>query len=126
MPNTTNIFEQKPDFDTLGGRLSRAREASGMSLKDLAWRLGVKKATVQIWESDRAEPGSHRLTTLAGLLQVSLSWILHGVGTGPSEPHEQVFEAADSQLQRLRMLHAETGALIARLESDLHRLGAVR
>ena len=127
MPNTTNIFEQKPDFDTLGGRLSRAREASGMSLTDLAWRLGVKKATVQIWESDRAEPGSHRLTTLAGLLQVSLSWILHGVGIGPSEPHEEeAVESADSQLQRLRMLHAETGALIARLQNDLNRLGAVR
>jgi HTH-type transcriptional regulator, cell division transcriptional repressor len=126
VPNTTNIFEQKPDFDTLGGRLSRAREASGMSLKDLAWRLGVKKATVQIWESDRAEPGSHRLTMLAGLLQVSLSWLLHGVGTGPSELHDdEAVEAADSQLQRLRKLHAETGDLIARLQNDLNRLNAV-
>ena len=127
MPNTTNIFEQEPDNDTLGGRLCRAREATEMSIKELAWRLGVKKTTIQMWESDRSEPGSHRLANLAGLLNVSLSWILHGVGAGPAERRDEQSDSAEAQLRRLRTLHEETGSLIARLQSDLdYRLSAMR
>lgn len=126
MPNTTNIYEQTPDLDTTGGRLSRAREASGLSVRQLAWRLGVKISTINAWESDRSEPGSHRLPNLAGLLNVSLSWILHGVGSGPTlfrdDENVESVESADS-LQRLRTLHVETGHLISRLQSDLERLG---
>ncbi|MGB3388614.1 MAG: helix-turn-helix transcriptional regulator, partial [Pseudaminobacter sp.] len=87
MPNTTNIYEEIPDMDTMGGRLSRAREASGISVKQLAWRLGVKISTIQAWESDRSQPGAHRMNMMAGMLNVSLSWILHGVGIAPTE-HE--------------------------------------
>ena len=82
-------------------------------------------ATVKAWESDRSQPGSHRLTILAGLLQVSLSWILHGVGTAPSDS-EATVEAAvmNSQIERLRHLHAETGQIIDRLQTDIDRLSA--
>ena len=125
MPNTTNIYEEPPDFDTTGGRLSRARDASGLSIRQLAWRLGVKTETIDAWESDRSEPGSHRLPNLAGLLNVSLSWILHGVGSGPAIGRDdESVESTGSQLQRLRTLHAETGHLISRLQSDLDRLDA--
>lgn len=125
MSDATNIYEEKPDLDTIGGRLSRARDASGLTVKELAWRLGVKMATVNAWESDRTQPGSHRLTILAGLLQVSLSWILHGVGTAPSESETSVESAAmNSQIDRLRLLHAETGQIIDRLQSDIDRLSA--
>ena len=124
MPNTMNIYEETPDLDTTGGRLSRAREASGLSVRQLAWRLGVKINTINAWESDRSEPGSHRLPNLAGLLNVSLSWILHGVGSGPTLYKEiDTVESTDSQLQRLRTLHVETGHLISRLQNDLERLG---
>ena len=125
MSDATNIYDEKPDLDTIGGRLSRARDASGLTVKELAWRLGVKMATVKAWESDRSQPGSHRLTILAGLLQVSLSWILHGVGTAPSDS-EATVEAAgmNSQIERLRHLHAETGQIIDRLQTDIDRLSA--
>lgn len=132
MSDTTNIFEERPDMDTVGGRLSRAREASGLSIKELAWRLGVKMATVKGWESDRAQPSSHRLTMLAGLLQVSLSWILHGVGIGPSEEIdlEDAPDTAQSEmndrLAKLRMLHVETGMLIEKLKGEFDRMAAVR
>lgn len=124
MPDTTNIFEENPDFDTFGGRLSRARDASGLSVKDLAWRLGVKIATINAWETDRSQPGSHRLANLSGLLNVSLSWLLHGVGTGPADPDQDPSaEAFGEQLARLKLLHAETGQLIGRIQNDLDRLG---
>lgn len=126
MPNTTNIYEEIPDMDTMGGRLSRAREASGISVKQLAWRLGVKISTIQAWESDRSQPGAHRMNMMAGMLNVSLSWILHGVGIAPTE-HEfdesddETLEAVGAQIIRLKRLHAETGNLIDRLEDGMAR-----
>jgi transcriptional regulator with XRE-family HTH domain len=121
--DTTNIFEESPDIDTFGGRLSRAIDASELTTKDLARRLGVRKATVHAWETDRSQPGSHRLTKLAGMLGVSLSWLLHGVGIGPSEPSEdEAAEAVGEQLARLKLLHLETGQLIGRIQGDLDRL----
>ena len=126
MPNTTNIYDEIPDLDTIGGRLSRAREASGQSIKQVAWRLGVKMSTVQAWESDRAQPGAHRLNTLSGILNVSLSWVLHGIGTGPTEIEDdeddfETGERVEAQLNRLKLLHAETGNLIERIQNDMER-----
>lgn len=129
MSDTTNIFEEQPDRDTVGGRISRAREASSLSARDLAWRLGVTLATVKGWESDRAQPSSHRLANLAGLLKVSLSWILHGVGIGPSEDDdiaETAGEDVAAQLARLRLLHVETGSLIEQLRGEVDRMAAAR
>ena len=121
MSDTTNIYEEMPDGDTVGGRISRARNARGLSVKDVAWRLGVKMATVNAWERDRSEPAAHRLTNLAGLLNVSLSWILYGVGSAPNDSAPDR-EAASIQIERLRTLHAETGLIIEKLQSDLERL----
>ncbi|TIP07587.1 helix-turn-helix domain-containing protein [Mesorhizobium sp.] len=127
MTDTTNIYEEMPDLDTSGGRLSRAREASGLSVKQLAWRLGVKMATINAWESDRSQPGSHRLANLSGILDVSISWILHGVGTAPSEPESgEMAESLNSKLCRLKLLHAETGHLISRVQDEMERLDAGR
>ena len=119
-----NIFEQTPDMDTMGGRLSRARETAGLTAKELAWRLGVKVTTVNGWERDRAHPAMHRLSTLSGLLNVSISWLLHGVGTSPAEPLERISaEKVAGQLEKLTSLHAETGELIGRITEELDNLG---
>lgn len=131
MSDTTNIFEEEPDNDTFGGRLSRAREASGLGVKELAWRLGVKVATINAWESDRSQPGSHRLATLAGLLQVSLSWILHGIGIGPSDDMANDLDGETGRemtddLRRLRLLHVETGMLIEKLRGEFDRIASAR
>jgi transcriptional regulator with XRE-family HTH domain len=115
-----NIYEQKPDLDTMGGRLSRARDAAGLTAKDLAWRLGVKVATVNAWERDRSQPATHRLNMLSGLLGVSISWLLHGVGTSPVDPLERLTaEKISDQLEKLKSLHAETGELIVQITHEL-------
>ena len=124
MSDTANIFDHEPDFDTFGGRLQRAREASDLSVKDLAWRLGVMTKTVQGWECDRDQPSSHRMTKLAGLTNVSLSWLMHGIGEGPTDDTSDGALPADvdRQLTELRQLHAQTGQLIGKIQSDLDRL----
>ena len=121
MSDATNIYEEKPDLDTIGGRLSRARDASGLTVKELAWRLGVKMATINAWESDRCAARLASADHSGGLLQVSLSWILHGVGTAPSETDETIESGRDEQRRSTGsgLLHAETGQIIDRLQTDI-------
>ena len=121
MNDATNIYEQTPDDDTRGGRLTRAREARALTTRDLAWKLGVRQSTVTKWESDRSVPSSHRLSILAGLLDVSLSWLLHGVGTGPLETDEEDQPAMAEHVRSLIELQTRTADLLKRIEKDIVR-----
>jgi len=71
--------------DTLGGRIVHAREAQDLTTSQLARRLGVKTSTLHGWENDRSEPRPNRLLTLAGILNVSPTWLLTGGGTSPTD-----------------------------------------
>lgn len=68
----------------LGGRISHAREAQGLSLAQAARRLGVKSTTLRSWETGESDPRANKLATLAGVLGVTPSWLLTGVGLGPT------------------------------------------
>ncbi|MEO3999026.1 helix-turn-helix transcriptional regulator [Mesorhizobium sp. CAU 1732] len=123
MPNTTTIYSEIPDTDTLGGRLSRARDATDLSVAQLARRIGVQASTIQAWESDRSQPRANRLSMLAGVLNVSLSWLLHGIGTSPNEDTTpQMAESVAIQLDRLKRLHGETASIIQQIERDIGKL----
>lgn len=120
---TDTIFQDTPDKDTLGGRLSRARDASGMSAAQFARRLGVKTATVQAWENDRSEPRANRLSMVAGLLNVGVPWLLHGVGNAPvDDPRIDAVTVLRGQLEKARTAYAELGAHLDRIEEELKRL----
>lgn len=80
---TTDISMKTGDFDSLGGRLSRAREHHNVSLSEVAELVGVEDKTLQAWETDRCVPRSNRLTMLAGILGASPSWLLFGRGASP-------------------------------------------
>ena len=69
--------------DTLGGRIVYAREAAELTTSQFARRLGVKTATLHGWETDRAEPRPNHLMTMAGMLNVSPTWLLTGAGESP-------------------------------------------
>ena len=71
-----------PETATFGDRLSAAIEKSGMTQKLVAKRLGIKLVTLKSWEQDISEPRANRLSMLAGLLGVSVMWLLHGEGDG--------------------------------------------
>lgn len=119
----TTIFEDKPDIDTLGGRLSRARDATGMSAAQFARRLGVKTSTVQAWENDRSEPRANRLSMIAGFLNVSVPWLLHGVGAAPAnDPRVDAVTVLRGQLEKARAAHQETATHLDRIEEELKRL----
>jgi len=120
--DTVHIYTDSPDGDTMGGRLSRARDAVGFSVSELARRLGVKATTIQAWESDRSQPRANRLAMLAGVLNVSLSWLLHGVGVSPAdESRSELVNAVSANLKRIRKLQDETNRLVTQIEADLAR-----
>lgn len=73
------------DAATFGDRVAAAREAQGLSQKNLSKKLGIGLKTLEGWENDMAEPRANKLQMLAGVLNVSLSWILTGDGQAPED-----------------------------------------
>ncbi|MGI9368691.1 MAG: helix-turn-helix domain-containing protein [Ruegeria sp.] len=116
-----------PEAATFGDRVAGAREAANMSQAQLARRLGVKKATIAAWENDLSEPRANRLSMMAGMLNVSIMWLLTGEGDGMDAPRE--IEAGDVELAALAAeLRAVRGELreaaerAARVEKKLRLL----
>ncbi len=82
-PGTGLPAELDDDERQIGRRLAEAREAAGLSRRELADHLGVKESTIAKWESGERSPRGQRVSKLAGILGVSLSWILVGRGVEP-------------------------------------------
>ena len=89
------------DTATLGDRITGAREAAGLSQTELARRLGVRLATIRAWEDDQADPRANKLQMLAGLLGVSIMWLLTGKGDGLDSPAQNA-PLPDDLLAQLR------------------------
>lgn len=107
-----------PEASTFGDRLAGAREQAGLSQSDLARRLGVRATTVQKWEDDHSEPRANRLSMLAGLLNVSIMWLINGEGEGLETPEEGMAPSDD-----MRALMTEMRALRSALLQDAEKLG---
>lgn len=123
MPTSNTIFENVADTDTLGSRILRAREAAGLSVGDCARNLGVKKTTIESWEADRSEPRAHHLVRVAGMLGVSPSWVLGGVGPAPSDTTiSDEIKLIRQQLAQMKATRDQTTQAIEGIERALERL----
>jgi transcriptional regulator with XRE-family HTH domain len=70
---------------TFGARLRAAREASGLTQEKLAHETNVTTSSVSKYERDElTNPTVESVIALANRLDVSLDWLLRGVGRGPS------------------------------------------
>ncbi|XDA97617.1 helix-turn-helix transcriptional regulator [Sulfitobacter sp. LCG007] len=111
-----------PDTATFGDRMTGAREAAGMSQSDLARRLGVRLETLRAWEEDTSEPRANRLSMIAGVLNVSMPWLLTGQGEGIEAPEEGDKADALPLLHELRELRSDMlnrAEQLGRLEKKL-------
>ena len=121
-PNDAGWFSD--EAATFGDRLAGAREAAGHTQAKFAKQVGVKTVTMQSWENDLKEPRANRLTLLAGMLGVSLVWLLTGEGDGPDEPTTLQTDDADiavvlAQMRKLRTEMARAAQDMGRLEKQL-------
>ncbi|MFY9211637.1 MAG: helix-turn-helix domain-containing protein [Aestuariivita sp.] len=119
-----------PDTATFGDRVAGARDAAGLSQGQLARTLGVRKDTVQAWEEDRSEPRANKLSSMAGVLNVSIMWLLTGQGEGMNEPPSETLLATDLKgvLADIRNLRSELAAAESRagaIEGRLCRLAGL-
>lgn len=113
-----------PDTATFGDRLAAAREVADMTQAELARRLGVRVSTLRSWENDLSEPRANRLSMMAGLLNVSMMWLINGQGEGLDAPLEEATlpSSAHDILNELRELRTDMQARVeqmGRLEKKL-------
>ena len=112
------------DTATFGDRLAGARDAAGLDQKGLADKLGVKLAVFKAWEDDLKAPRAYRWQQLAGIVGVSMSWLLTGEGDGPEAPDDDVPMNGDlvdllAEMRALRGQIAQSGEKLGRLEKRL-------
>ena len=127
MTDTANDDWFSEERATFGDRLAAAREAASLTQKGLAKRLGVKAKTISAWENDVTEPRANRLQMLAGLLNVSLMWLLNGEGEGVDPPGSEPALTHDAraallELRELRGDIDDASHRLARLEKHLRKL----
>ena len=113
-----------PETATFGDRLSAAIEKSGMTQKLVAKRLGIKLVTLKSWEQDISEPRANRLSMLAGLLGVSVMWLLHGEGDGVKHSDKETLVPQEINDILFEIRAVQTGLLssadkLAKLEKQL-------
>lgn len=116
-----------PDAATFGDRLTAARENADMTQAVLAKRLGVRLATLKSWEDDLSEPRANRLSMLAGLLNVSMMWLINGEGEGLDEPEQSDALSGDvrnilTDMRALRVEMLKNAESMGRLEKQMRRL----
>jgi HTH-type transcriptional regulator, cell division transcriptional repressor len=114
---TTDVQEGPGWYDddtaTFGDRMTGAREAAALSQAELARRMGVKVKTVRAWENDQSEPRANKLQMLAGMLGVSIMWLLTGRGDGLDGPEtpERLTDDLVALLGDLRALKVDQARL---------------
>ena len=102
---------------TFGDRLAGAREAANLGQAELARRVGIKVKTLRGWENDVSEPRANRLSMLAGILNVSIVWLLTGEGDGLEAPSDGNALSSETHqlLTELRQMRVESQAMADRL-----------
>ena len=75
--DTRHCRQQKEEMDmTLGEKIREARLAAGLTQEELAAKLAVSRQAVTKWEADKGMPDVGNLKAMAGLLDVSVDYLL--------------------------------------------------
>lgn len=109
---------------TPGSRIKHTRTQLGLSLQQLADRVGVTRKSLENWENDRSEPRGVKVMKLAGVLQVPMIWLLTG-DAPPSADHEPaVLETSRlaQKIDRAVAVQRDLSALLIEISADLSQL----
>jgi transcriptional regulator with XRE-family HTH domain len=77
-------------MENLGARLKRARQKSGLALREVARQLGVSASFVSQMENGKSTPSVATLYSMAQLLDVSIDELFSGEPGDMAADHEQV------------------------------------
>ena len=123
MPKRTIFFNDNQDT-TLGGRVFQAREAANMTVAQVINRLGVRKATYMAWEADRSEPRANKLVALAGILNISPTYLLSGLGRATPQPpkHQQTIDALRLEIEQLEQTLKTANKMLSRIKSQAKKI----
>lgn len=94
----TNVMKRKI---AVSRRLKKAREESGLTQKQVADKLELKKTTLSGYENGKSEPSMETLVQLANLYGVSLDYLMCRTDTR-IEFDEEEYKAIDTDRQQLR------------------------
>lgn len=101
------VLPEQASAEEFGARLQRLRRERGLSLGDIAVRLGVSKPTVWAWEHGKSRPVERRLAGLAEALGVTPGG-LEPAASGPPEAVErgrqQIAQAYGVEASRVRIM----------------------
>jgi transcriptional regulator with XRE-family HTH domain len=123
MPKRSIFYDDNEDT-TLGGRVFQAREAAGLTVSQVINRLGVRKATYLAWEADRSEPRANKLVALAGILNVSPTYLLSGLGRAAAQPlkHQQIIDELRIEIEQLELTLKAANKMLSRIKSQAKRV----
>ena len=123
MPKRTIFFNDNEDT-TLGGRVFQARDAAGMTVSQVINRLGVRKSTYLAWEADRSEPRANKLVALAGILNVSPTYLLSGLGRAAPQPtkHQKFIDDLRLEIEQLEQTLKAATKMLGRIKSQAKRV----
>ena len=76
MERAEAVRATRPDYPQIGERLRSRRQAAGLSLRDLAERLGVSPSLISQIERGRANPSVSTLYAIVAELDISLDELL--------------------------------------------------
>ncbi len=110
------------ETSTFGDRVTLAREAFGFDQDELSDKLGVKLKTLRNWEENRAEPRANKLQMLAGILNVSMVWLMSGKGALPDFVSDDTHRVVEDCLSELQTLQSEQHRIAERMHALERRL----
>ena len=71
----TNVSDEVV-LKSVGARIRTLRKQAGMSLQDLAYRIGMEKSNLSVIENGKSNPQLLTFAKIASALGISLSYLL--------------------------------------------------
>ncbi|MEM9714883.1 MAG: helix-turn-helix transcriptional regulator [Pseudomonadota bacterium] len=112
------------DVATFGDRLEAARAAKGLTQDGFAEKLGIAPDVVEAWENNSKLPRANRMQMMAGLLNVSLVWLLNGEDNGTFNVADNYDrpEGINDALGEIAQVRTALEGIISRLDALEDRL----
>ncbi len=112
-----------PTNAMLGTRIAEARRLKAYTIKEAARRMSVTEKTFKNWEGGKSKPRANKMQMLAGVLGVSLLWLLNGEEQfEPDAIYPSQLKKLGKKVERITQLQQELSALTVEVVSEIEEL----